>query len=276
MAASFCQQSDSSYPASVNREGLAVGVAACIIYLVIGWLTASGGSWLLRPIFDGLAPPPDYRWVSPPEELADDNKTPARGKGTIPFEAAGSAARSITTHDGQASVVFPAGALATQPEQASVEVNISPRDPVKAAPAPEDLTFDGNAYAVDANYQPSGQPATLSSGQQPSVVLRYPIFATRILQLNDSAWETLPSNAVPQSLQVFANVDSLGIFVAAGPPRPSPPRRGTTPWWAYGVAGAGLLAVSLGAFRARRSNGGFPRSSVAKPSKKSSRRRSRR
>src|SRR2546426_8177472 len=70
------------------------------------------------PVFDGLAPPPAYRWVHPPSELRAGNRAPASASATVPLTDAGSAAAAVSTSEDQARGSIPAGGLppAARPE----------------------------------------------------------------------------------------------------------------------------------------------------------------
>jgi hypothetical protein len=234
-------------------RGFASGLLTAGLYLAVAALSFRHGPGIIRPVFDGLAPPPPYRWVDPPRELAEDNIPARGGGGTVEFGPTGSVAKSITTGDGQASVIFPAGSLAPRPDQPSVRVEIEPEDPDSIAPPPSRLFFDGNAYEVGAIYAPSGEPVVLTGTDKVQIVLRYPRHATRMLRWNGSAWEILETTTVSQSLQLLANIPDVGTFVAAGPPQSDALPPEVTPWWAYAAAGGGLLLVSLGALKRIRS-----------------------
>ena len=228
---------------------LTFGLIAVGLYLTVAALSLRSGGLIVRPVFDGLAPPAPYRWVDPPAELAEDNIRARGGGSAIELGPAGSAAKSITTRDGQSSVIYPARSIALRTEQATVRVIITPKDTDTIGLPPSNLFFDGNAYEVRATYEPSGEPLMLDPAAKVQVVLRYPRHATRILRWTGSAWDILDTTTVPQSLQLLAAIGDLGSFVSAGPPQSDATPPGVTPWWAYAAAGSGLLLVTLGALR---------------------------
>jgi hypothetical protein len=206
-----------------------------------------------RPIFDGLAPPPPYRWVNPPPELAAGNEQPLRGTGRIPLGPEGGAV-TVATEDGQALVSVPRGGFGPPPGDGEtvVRLTITPVDPAVLGPPPQDLRFDGNAYRVDAAYPGSNDTATPMG--PPTVFLRYPLHADRLLRWSGTGWDALVSNRILPSLQVYAEAPELGTFVAAtrdlGDPAPTP----SGPHWkTLGVlaAVAALIAAAAG-FLARR------------------------
>jgi hypothetical protein len=252
VASGLRHEPDPGNTASLKLRRLGPGVAAAGIYLLVAGLGYSGGAWVLRPIFDSAAPPPPYRWLKPPAELAADNIRAQGYTKTVPLTPSGSAETSVTTVDGQASLVLPKDSISPSPGQADVVIEMSPRDPLKIGPPPRGMVFDGNAYEVKASYKPSGEPAHLSGAAPVSLVLRYPIHANKILRWNGSAWETLKTTVAGPSLQVFSNIDDFGVFVAGGPPRPPSSGPGTTPWWAYALAGGGLVLVAAAAIARNR------------------------
>jgi hypothetical protein len=75
-------------------------------------------------------------------------------------------------------------------------------------------------------------------------LLQYPVHATVILRRDGDVWTTLKSTTVPASLQVFADTQKLGVFVAAGPKPTTKPN--LLPYISVGAillaAGAGLIA----------------------------------
>src|SRR5204863_5039692 len=106
---------------SPARRAAAVGAALCLAYLVGAVVSASLGPASRRPILDGLAPPPMYRWVSPPPALASSNQPPSAGRSLIALDAAkGSAATVFSTRDFQASLALGEGAVAPHGQDTQV------------------------------------------------------------------------------------------------------------------------------------------------------------
>ena len=112
-------------------------------------------------------------------------------------------------------MTFPSGVVAIRPGQSSVKVMIIPLDPAQVTSASVGLRFDGNAYGVEAYYAPSASEVMLAGPV--TVVLRYPRHATIMLRSSDSGWTALSTTRYLGSLQVLANSDQLGVFVAAAP-----------------------------------------------------------
>ena len=231
------------------RRPAALGVAAVGAYLVVAWLVHASGAAPFRPLMDGLAPVPNYRWVSPPPDLGHPNEPPAAGGALLPLSDAGSQGGSVTTADGQASVIVAEGAFAAAPGQTGVEIEIVPLDPLTVGPQPDGYSLEGNAYTFSARYQPSGDEA-LPEGGTSQVFLRYPVLGDTVLHWDGSSWRPLLGHIVATSSQVWADTTTLGTFAAAssaaltgGPESPSEEGGSALPTVLLVVAGAGLVAA---------------------------------
>lgn len=223
---------------TVKHRILSWGVVAAGLYILSAVLVQSAGHPVL-PLFDGLGPPAAYRWVNPPQEAAASNEPPLPGAGEISLEGP-TQNFFVTTEDGQASLSGTSDMWVRPPRQKAVAVELTPLDPQTLGPTPQGLLFDGNAYEVKASYKPSGDEAVL--GGKVQMILRYPRRSNVVLEWTGTAWRRLTSFVIRPSLQVYAEVEELGTFVAAGPP----PRahRSILPWVAYG--GAGVAVVGAG------------------------------
>src|SRR5437868_15370615 len=87
------------------------GLAAGVLLVVAVCGSVALGLLAGIPVFDGLAPPPAYRWVHPPSELRAGNRAPASVSATVSLTDTGSAAALVSTPDDQVQVSIPAGAL---------------------------------------------------------------------------------------------------------------------------------------------------------------------
>src|SRR5260370_13566848 len=87
------------------------GLAAGILLVVAACGSVALGLLAGIPVFDGLAPPPAYRWVRPPSELRAGNRAPASVSATVPLTETGSASALVSTPDDQLQVPNPARAL---------------------------------------------------------------------------------------------------------------------------------------------------------------------
>ncbi len=193
---------------------IAWGAVAAAVYLA-----AALGTWSadlpVRGLFDGVAPLPPYHWVHPPPSLARDNQPPDGGAGSVALTTAGSQPGAVPTGDDQAAIVFPLGSIAPRPGETAVRVTLRPLDPAAVAPAPAGLTFDGNAYRIEAMYGVSRTPVVFL--KKVNVVLRFPASGTKILRASGSGWTDLGATTIPPAMQNVGDTDTLGVFVAAGP-----------------------------------------------------------
>ena len=142
---------------SPRRRAAAVGVAVCLAYLVGAMVSGSLGPASRRPILDGLAPPPLYKWVDPPPALASSNQPPSSGRSLIALDPTkGSAATVFSTRDFQASLALGEGAIAPHGRDTKVQLVITPLAPKTDAIVPTGTQIAGNVIEVSATYEPSG------------------------------------------------------------------------------------------------------------------------
>jgi hypothetical protein len=202
---------------------LLAGVGVVALYLAGAAVSGRASILARRPLLDGLAPPTPYRWVNPPPDLAASNKPPASTRFTVELTATGSRLGAFSTSDGQINLVLSEGAVPARPGQTGVEVAVDPVDPATLGPAPSGLVVAGNAYRIQASYQPSGDEVEALGGQS-SVGLVYPLLATavadpgghRVLSSADGrTWEVLPSTDTPGTHQVSARLSRTG-YVQVG------------------------------------------------------------
>lgn len=239
----------------MNRRALAVGLGAVCIYAAGSWLSASLGT-IGPPMLDGLAPPPPYRWVKPPADLAASNKDPFSGKFPVALTENGSDSAAFSTRDGQLTMVLSQGAIPAAPGQKSARVTVTPLDPATLGDPPSGLEITGNVYQIAATYRPGGDKvAQLAGGGDQRIVLVYPATAggathenRSVVQSDDGEkWDELPSQDAGAQQQVQAAIESLGYFAVAAPPE----KTGlSTP--ALGIVILAGVLVILGALVIRR------------------------
>ena len=219
------------------------GAAALAAYVAVVIWTPGSPS---RPLFDVSGPPPPYRWVNPPPQFAAGNQKPEGTSHDLVLGSAGSDAASIATADGQAAIILKEGSFAARKGETVVVVKIDPLDPATIGPPPSGLRYDGNAYRFLAAYKRSGVEAKLA--QADSVVLQFPIVATKLLRRDGTVWTDLKADPISVSLQLFAPTTQLGVFVAAGPPIPTgtPKSKGKFPAALVISLGAAVAAVIAG------------------------------
>jgi len=223
---------------SPRRRAAAVGIALCLAYLVGAVVSGSLGPASRRPILDGLAPPPLYRWVDPPPPLASSNQAPSAGRSLIALDPTkGSAATVFSTRDFQASLALGQGAIAPHGQDTKVQLVITPLAPKTAAITPAGIHVAGNVVEVSATYEPSGA----SVGQlrtRGELGLVYPLlfqgvgFTDTMLRSQDQrSWSAIPSDDAIAQQSVHAAVGKLGLFAVGqspvGPTSPPSPTAGT-------------------------------------------------
>lgn len=228
---------------TVKHRILSWGVVAAGLYILSAVLVQSAGHPVF-PLFDGFGPPAAYRWANPPPEAAANNEPPLPGAGEVSLEGP-TQNFFVTTDDGQASLSGTSDMWVRPPRQKAVAVELTPLDPQTLGSPPQGLLFDGNAYEVTASYKPSGDEAVLG-GNKVQMILRYPRRSNVVLEWTGTAWRRLTSFVIRPSLQVFAEIEELGTFVAAG--RPPRAHRSILPWVAYGGAGFAVVGAGVAYF----------------------------
>jgi hypothetical protein len=200
----------------------------------------------VRPIFDGFAPPAAYKYVSPPPGVSNAG-TPSGASQALPLKPGGTDETSVATADGQATLILPQGSFGAHPPDKAVHVAITPKNPASYGSPPSRLAYEGNAYDVSASYQPSGARAL--PALTTTVLLSYPVNATKIMLRASGGWTATASTDVPASLQMFAKTKTLGVFVVVGTASSN-----SLQWWTLGIASglAALLGLAFGLRERRR------------------------
>ena len=221
------------------------GVFVAAAYVGTAALSHHLGAAPVRPVFDGLAPPPPYHFVSPPPEFADANQEPEGLSAVVGVENGRTKYASLPTPDGQAQLVFPDDAFDLRPRQRLV-AELAPLDPAKIGPPPEGLDYAGNAYRIRVFDDGDRSPAVVRPAvvrKEATSIIRYPAHATTLLRRTGAGWEPLRVSTLQPTLQLVVMTKELGTFVAAAP---VVNRWGL--WWAVGVVSgvAAILGVVLG------------------------------
>jgi hypothetical protein len=213
-------------PATRATVALLVGAGIVAVYLAGAVVSGRASILARRPLLDGLAPPPPYRWVNPPAELAASNRPPASTRFTVSLTASGSQLGAFSTSDGQLNLVLSEGAVPARPGQTGVEVAVDPVDPATLGPVPAGLVGAGNAYRIQASYRPSGERVEALGGQS-SIGLVYPLLSTAVADpgghvvlssADGRAWERLESTDTPGTHQVSAGLARTGYVQVGVPP----------------------------------------------------------
>ena len=202
-----------------SRRALVLGLGVAGAYLVLATVSGRLSPFAGRPILDGFAPPPPYRWVSPPPDLAPTNKPPPAGRFSLRLDpATGSRADVFSTSDGQVSLAMCEGAVPSRPGQDSVTLIITPMAPAEGVEVPRKLQIAGNVYRIDAEYQPDGTPVRqLRSPAR--LVIAYPLpldvavyHHTTLHSKDGSSWSTTRSTDSLVGQLVHSDVTDLGFF----------------------------------------------------------------
>jgi hypothetical protein len=252
------------------------------LYVVAAAVSGRLSPLTRRPILDGFAPPPPYRWVRPPPSLATTNQKPSSGRFAITLVATGSEAGVFSTDDSQASLALGPGAVRPSPGDHSALLQIVPQGPASGVSLPSGMVIAGNVYRFTAAYRPSGSPVGpfKDPGQ---MVLAYPVTDalvhrhTLLRSADGRSWTALQSiDSIGQAL-VQGNVSELGYF-AVGQSTSGTARhtsKGTIAYRVILIAGLSAIVAAIGVaelrIRRRRRRSGRGRRRRRPPS---SRRRS--
>jgi hypothetical protein len=209
-----------------RRAVIVVGVLCVTAYAVLAATSGHLSPLARGPLLDGIGPPQDYRWVSPPPDLAATNQPPSAGVFPIALKADGSQAATPVTSDNQITVIVPQGAFAKAPGQIEVSLTIDPVDPATLGSPGKGVTIFGNAYRLQATYQPSGTRATLVLPLD--AVLIYPVTpnlhaATHQLYTSPDgqAWTAQQGSDSLAQQQAEGPVPKLGYVMVGGEAGPS-------------------------------------------------------
>ena len=260
-----------------RRVALSAGVLLACLY-VVGAVTSGHLDPLdRRPILDGLAPPPPYGWVSPPDALASTNQPPSpktfrlSGSEASFDPSTGSAAIVFATGNYQATLALGDGAFPPAQGATGAVVTMTP-----LAPSPDVSLLDGygiagNVMHITASYQPTGQRITRLHGDA-QLTLAYPIVFgvddTIVTSADGRRWTSVDSTDHIGQQLVVGTVNSLGFFavgqrsVAGGTlPSGSAPGGGSIPIVPIAVLVGVVIAavVVVVAMRARSRESGPPR-----------------
>jgi hypothetical protein len=275
----------------VNRRqrALAAGLAVTALYLTAAVMAGRVSVLARRPLLDGFAPPPPYRWVSPPPALASSNKTPLGGRFTLDLDPqTGTQANVFSTGDSQASLALGQGAFGPLSGDSSVLLTITPLVPTRFGPPPPGWTVIGNVYQVTASYRPSGTP--IQRMREPGqMVMEYPhtgplVYRHAILESSDGkTWNTVTGFDSPAQQLYQANVSALGYFAVGRSGLGAPVRRSLFSRLGgiiIPVAGVIVLAIIFGIserrYRRRRRARQGARTARPRPAKRAPPKRSRR
>ena len=194
---------------------IGTGIALLIAYVAVLGLTVGLHGEKARPLYDGFAPAPTYRWVDPPPFFAAGNSEPAGVTRTIALGPDGSEASGIATPDGQFVLDLGAGAIAPSAGATRVAVTVEPRAIDGDRRLPHGLRANGNAYAVTMEYEPL-HIAVRDLREPGSLALQVPeIGADLFTSTRGVRWIEVPAAAIPpRDLTLTARFAAPGSYVA--------------------------------------------------------------
>lgn len=217
-------------------------------YLAAAVLTTHISPRGVRPLFEGFQPPPAYRWVKPPPDLAAANQKPSVLNFDVAVSAQGSKGKAGDVDTSQIILNLPDGAFPSHGADTSVTMTATPVDPATVGPPPPPgQQFQGNAYRITAVYKPSGA-ATGPMATPGNIILRYPTHATTLLFTPDGkAWQTLKTlDFGGGNQQLGGDLAQLGTYVLAGPPvQSNAPPKPKKPFPVGAAIGGGAAAIAV-------------------------------
>ena len=257
---------------------IASGVAIVGVYVVLAFVSGRGSVLARRPLLDGFSPPPPYKWVNPPADVAPTNKQPSPATQKVPLGPPRRGAGVFSDTDAIMTLIIEPASFPSSAGAGIAKLKSEPLDPASlGAPPPAGMVLDGNAYRLSL---------TLASGKQAPAflnpahfVLQYPqppaeFFSSEkhtILLLSGQAWAPLKSTDSPAAQQATADVTTLGTFVvgATRPPPKAKPKSNPALFIGLGVAAVAILVglrVVLG-IKSRPGRGGSRNKRKAPPAK---------
>jgi hypothetical protein len=199
----------------------AMGLAMVVVYAALAAWSGHLSPLARGPLLDGLGPI-NYRWVNPPPPLASTNQQPAAGSFRLTLAPDGVKGQVVFTADSQATVIVTTGSIPARKGERSVELTVKPLDAGFLGPPPGGLTMFGNAYQIEATYNPTG--TKIHSLSEPlDVILVYPSTADLhaathelLYSADGTDWERIDSTDSASQQQAEGNVPGFGYVVVAG------------------------------------------------------------
>jgi hypothetical protein len=197
------------------------GAVLVVAYAVVAAVTHGLAPFAAgRPLYDGFAPPPPYRWVKPPPEFAAGNTPPQPAQRSLPLGSGGSEATNASTNDAQIIVGLPTGAVAAHPPDTSVTLTITPLDAATVAPLPPGQQAVSNAYSVTLAYQPSqAAVTTLTNTTGATIALTAALSGENLLYSADGhQWTKADSRPFGNTHGLTSTFLGPGYYVVTAPP----------------------------------------------------------
>jgi hypothetical protein len=229
----------------VRRKAIVAGLVCVTVYAALAAMSGHLSPLANGPLLDGIGPPQPYRWVNPPPDLAATNQPPSSGVFHVPLDPNGSRPEVFVTSDNQITIVVPKGAFPTKAGEIEIVLKVTPLDPATLASPGANLTIFGNAYRLQATYQPSGARVDLKLPLD--AILLYPVtpnLHASIHKLYTSpdgkTWTAQEGSDSLAQQQAEGPMPALGYVMVAGAPGAST----VTPAGGSG-GGSGSTAIVL-------------------------------
>ena len=195
-----------------RRRAVVLGASAVGVYLLALAGTVALRADHVRPLYDGFAPQPTYRWVEPPPFFASGNVKPTALTTTIALGANGSAPTGVATPDGQFVLNLGRGAIAPKAGATKVKVKITPVAPSGLRPVPTGRS-NGNAYRVEMTYGNGGRVGRLA--HPGSLVMEIPELGSALyVSRAGTAWSEVEARPVPpRQLSLASTFAQPGVYL---------------------------------------------------------------
>ena len=204
-----------------RRKTVVAGLVCVTFYGALAALSGHLSPLAKGPLLDGIGPPQPYRWVNPPPDLAATNQPPSSGVFHVPLDPNGSRPEVFVTSDNQVTIVVPQGAFPTEAGQIEIVLKVTPLDPATLASPGANLTIFGNAYRLQATFQPSGDRVDLKLPLD--AILLYPVtpdLHASVHKLytspNGKTWTAQEGSDSLAQQQAEGPVPALGYVMVAG------------------------------------------------------------
>ncbi|MDP9222824.1 MAG: hypothetical protein M3P18_03030 [Actinomycetota bacterium] len=228
------------------RRRLLYGAGVALVYLVGAAISSHLSPSGTLPVFDGLAPPPPYRWVQPPATLAATNQKPFAGKFSLKFKAGKSAPGAFTTRDAQFSLILDPGTLPPSGNPTRATITITPLA-ASSVTQPSGYLVDGNIYRVTVTEEPSGAKVSRFAKPQ-QVIIVYPADRSFVkpkhliaVSGNGKTWTQLQTQDSTVQQQSAALIPIPGFVAVVVPAKQTPSGRALA---GYVIAGIVVLLVA--------------------------------
>jgi hypothetical protein len=203
-----------SAPPARRLGPLGLGALLLVVYLLAITGTLPFGR-NVRPLFEGIGPPPAYRWVNPPAAFASGNVPPRPSDTDVTLGPTGSQQSGAQSEDNQLVLNLAPNAAAPHPPDTAVRIHIEPLDPATLGPPPAEFRPNGNAYRVTLTYEPSGRPVDTLTAPG-NILLTVPLTAAGLLSSGDGrTWTNIGKQTVPGQPIVGGAFSGPGWFMGA-------------------------------------------------------------